>query len=642
MVEWGWRPRGRRRPGRLGHLTRRVTDDHATAMKRPTRPGRSAILVLALTAIGLAGLVLFHQLRPLAYPDYQVQVEITPDQAASRSTEFARDTLGIDVGDAVRATTWQYDGDLLRYLRQEYGVEQTVALAEVTPLWSFRTDFILPLTSEHLIVTVDPGGRVVGYQHLPASATPTASLFRQDALRLTEAARDALAPTASTWQLIEAASTEGATGRVWRFEWERTDRRWPATGPHASTPGSLRITATVNGDRVTMLYPYVSVPAEWITNDERIQAANDRSVVWGERLRAWVLAGLALAFCLWRCARRDAQWRAPLALAAIACIVSVIAMANHIVTILAVRLLPYYPAANGWALLTKLGELCLYWAWPILIFGIAGEALYRARFPHHLTVGASLSWHGVMTRPGATALGVGMLVGVLDGVYQNLFYIVGGRVGFAPTAATGHADAFNQVVPWLLTVHEAGPAVVMEEFAYRLFTIPLLSLLLVRVIRRERPSLWIAIVVTAAAWGFTHRANAYGPFFDRALEVGLGGLVAGWLLVRFGILAPIASHFTFNVLAVAYGLAGVASPSAFAPAYAVAAIPLGLAAFALVRAQIYGGFRTETGLLNADLTQSLTRTSPSIFVRLPCSVRFRMLRRLARGRRSIRALAATP
>src|SRR5262249_54313401 len=144
-----------------------------------------------------------------------------------------------------------------------------------------------------------------------------------------------------------------------------------------------------------------------------------------------------------------------------------------------------------------------------------------------------------------------------------------------------------------------------EDFTYRLFGISMLSLLIVRLSKRERLAQWVAIVLTAVAWGFTHTMFTHNPFFARAVEVSIVGLVVGWLMVRYGILAPVAGPLAWNSLCTAYevGLAG--RPWARVVAYSLAIIPLAVAVVALVRARLRGGFVSEVGLLNEDLTRSL-------------------------------------
>src|SRR5437764_1415543 len=60
----------------------------------------------------------------------------------------------------------------------------------------------------------------------------------------------------------------------------------------------------------------------------------------------------------------------------------------------------------------------LQFAAPIFLFAAAGETLYRQHFPHHLQLGASFSWPGFMSRPGALGLGIGALLSGLFVCYQ--------------------------------------------------------------------------------------------------------------------------------------------------------------------------------------------------------------------------------
>src|SRR4030095_11850290 len=83
-----------------------------------------------------------------------------------------------------------------------------------------------------------------------------------------------------------------------------------------------------------------------------------------------------------------------------------------------------YDTTMSWAafLGTKIWHAARDSVWEIVLFGLAGGALYRPRLTRQLTLQASFSWRGAMTRGGAIALGVGALTGVVSFAYQPLYY----------------------------------------------------------------------------------------------------------------------------------------------------------------------------------------------------------------------------
>ena len=88
----------------------------------------------------------------------------------------------------------------------------------------------------------------------------------------------------------------------------------------------------------------------------------------------------------------------------------------------------------------------LSYGFEILLFGVAGEALYRQYAPRNLSLEASFSWRGLMTRSGAIALGLGTLVAAIELGYQIAYYIAGRAVGFWAPAWLDVDTVYNALV----------------------------------------------------------------------------------------------------------------------------------------------------------------------------------------------------
>lgn len=83
-------------------------------------------------------------------------------------------------------------------------------------------------------------------------------------------------------------------------------------------------------------------------------------------------------------------------------------------------------------------------------------------------------------------------------------------------------------------------AATSEEAWFRLLAIPLVA----RVGRYR----WIAIVIPAFVWGFLHANYPQQPAWIRGVEVGAIGVVAGIVMLRFGILATLVWHYTVDAV----------------------------------------------------------------------------------------------
>ena len=134
-------------------------------------------------------------------------------------------------------------------------------------------------------------------------------------------------------------------------------------------------------------------------------------------------------------------------------------------------------------------------------------------------------------------------------------------------------------------------AATSEEFLFRLFAIPFL--------KRLTGSSIIAVIVPAFCWSFLHSAYPNEPPYIRGLEVGLIGIVAGIVMLRWGIMATLIWHYTVDASLV--GLLLVRSNSLY---FKISGVVVGVAAlapliFAGVSYIARGRFETNEDLLNS-------------------------------------------
>src|SRR5260370_7145125 len=77
-----------------------------------------------------------------------------------------------------------------------------------------------------------------------------------------------------------------------------------------------------------------------------------------------------------------------------------------------------------------------------------------------------------------------------------------------------------------------------EEFLFRLFAIPFLES-----VTRSRV---LAVILPAFSWSFLHSAYPQEPGYIRGIEVGIIGIVAGIVMLRWGIVATLICHYTVD------------------------------------------------------------------------------------------------
>src|SRR6266850_2893560 len=170
------------------------------------------------------------------------------------------------------------------------------------------------------------------------------------------------------------------------------------------------------------------------------------------------------------------------------------------------------------------------------------------------------------------------------------FYMIASHFGAWAPQEVNYSDAVNTNFPWISGVAIGLLASMNEEFTFRLFAIPFFM--------RITRSRWIAIIVPAFLWGFLHSNYPQEPAYIRGVEVGLIGIVAGMVMLRWGILSTLIWHYTVDASLV--GLFLVRSDNLY---FKASGIVVGLAAaapllFSAISYLSRGTFEPVEDLLN--------------------------------------------
>src|SRR6266700_5414562 len=147
------------------------------------------------------------------------------------------------------------------------------------------------------------------------------------------------------------------------------------------------------------------------------------------------------------------------------------------------------------------------------------------------------------------------------------FYMVGSRFGVWAPQDLNYSDAVNTSFPWIAGVAIGLMASTSEEFLFRLFAIPFLES-----VTRSRV---LAVILPAFSWSFLHSAYPQEPGYIRGIEVGIIGIVAGIVMLRWGIVATLIWHYTVDASLV--GLLLIRSNSLY---FKISGVVVGAAALA--------------------------------------------------------------
>ncbi len=228
-----------------------------------------------------------------------------------------------------------------------------------------------------------------------------------------------------------------------------------------------------------------------------------------------------------------------------------------------------------------------------MIAVVPGEPLYRLLQPGKIRLDVGLRLAGIRTREFFRANVIGICLAAVHIGYITVFYIISRRFGAWAPQDLNYENVVSTYVPWLFPLTIGIYAATSEEFLFRLFAIPFLL--------RTTNSRFLAIVLPAFFWGFLHSNYPQEPAYIRGLEVGLIGIVAGLVMLRWGIWATLIWHYTVDAFLISTSL--LRSHGAYlrfsgAIVGGAALIPLAIAAVSYISR---GGFVVDPSVLNSAL-----------------------------------------
>ncbi len=123
------------------------------------------------------------------------------------------------------------------------------------------------------------------------------------------------------------------------------------------------------------------------------------------------------------------------------------------------------------------------------------------------------------------------------------YYILGKKIGFwSPPDVLYDNRVMLSYIPFLMPLMAVIPAF-FEEGMARFFPIQFY---------RKKLGLVGALIIPAALWAFLHSSYPQMPFYVRGIEVTLMGIIAGIAMLKYGILATIVWHYTYDAFLMSY------------------------------------------------------------------------------------------
>jgi membrane protease YdiL (CAAX protease family) len=575
---------------------------------RLTGSDKRALLLWVLA--GIIGIVFAEKYFFRAFPEASVNLQVSRKEALVRAQKFVTG-LGENVSGYRSAVAFDVDDDAKTYLERELGLQQANRLmSSDLHVWFWNVRFFKPQQEEEFRVRVSPAGQIVGYDHKIEESRAGPSLDRATA---ETASQDYLSSKLGMdlkgWDVLpeEANSNKRPNRLDWSFTWEKHGFR--------AKDAPYRLQVSLQGDRVGGSEEFLKVPEAWQRSFARLRSGNDTLA-----LVFTVPYILLLAIAVWLAIRFTKQgktsWRGAILLGVIVSALLFLQNLND---------WPHWAASYdtnqsyGSFLAIKLTMALLFSVLTALTVTLvlpSAEPLYRASQPEQMRLSRAFTLRGLRSKEFFSAAVVGVSMAAAHIGYVVAFYVVASRLGAWAPQELNFDDSVNTAFPWISGAAIGLLASTNEEFTFRLFAIPFF--------KRITGSRWIAVIVPAFLWSFLHSNYPQEPAYIRGIEIGLVGIVAGMVMLRWGIVATLIWHYTVDASLV--GLLLLRSNSLYfkVSGAVVAAAALAPLAFACISYLMRGGFVTDEDLLNrAEPAPEIDfRTEPAVATAEAKSVRY--------------------
>ena len=572
---------------------------------------KRALLLWVLA--GIIGIVFAQKYFFRAFPEASVNFQVSREEALARAQKFVTG-LGEDVSGYRSTVAFDVDDDAKTYLERELGLQQANQIMSTdVHVWFWNVRFFKPQQEEEFRVRVSPAGQIAGYEHKIEELRAGASLERAAAQT---AAQNYLTSKVGmdlkAWDVLpEEANSKKKPNRLdWSFTWEKRGFR--------AKDAPYRLQVSVQGNRIGGSEEFLKVPEAWQRSFARLRSGNDTLA-----LVFTVPYIVLLAVAVWLGIRFTKQgrtsWRGAILLGLMVAALLFLQNLND---------WPHWASsydtnqsyASFLAMkLTMALLLSVLSAVTVTLVLPSAEPLYRASQPERMRLSRAFTLRGLRSKEFFSAAVVGVSMAAAHIGYVVAFYVVASKYGAWAPQELNFDDSVNTAFPWISGAAIGLLASTNEEFTFRLFAIPFF--------KNATGSRWIAVIVPAFLWSFLHSNYPQEPAYIRGIEIGLVGIVAGIVMLRWGIVATLIWHYTVDASLV--GLLLMRSNSLYfkvsgAVVAAAALAPLGFACLSYLSR---GGFETDEDLLNraAPAPQIDSSAEPAAATAASRSIRYEAL-----------------
>ncbi len=552
------------------------------------------ILVTAVVVAALSVIVAWIYFDK-AFPEASIDFEVDRSSSETMAVAFL-ETQGLSVTQHKHASIFDYDNQTKIFLERSLGLEQANSImSDDVKVWHWNHRWYQSGEKEEYRVDISPQGSLTYFNHIMEEDAGDVNLSRPKAEVLAyNFLTEELSRPADSIRFVEHSSTKLPNRTDHTFTWERTDLHFDGS--------AYRYDVTIQGEQLGEYEEYLKIPETWLREYQQLRSANTTAGTVASFLLLLTIAAMLIVLII-KARLSDVRWKTAAIFGLIAFVLTLGTQLNQI----PLTLYNYQTTESFGNFITQQILASIFQAiisgGGILFLTAAAEPLYRERYGDKLSLTGTFSFKGIKTKKFFIAVVVGLVLTCFFVAYQTIFYLVSTHFGAWSPADVPYSDLLNTAVPWIFVLLMGFFPAVSEEFISRMFSIPFLE----KYIKLR----WLAVLIPAIIWGFGHAAYPNQPFYIRGLEVGVAGIIIGYVMLRFGIVAALIWHYTVDAVYTAfllfqsgntyYILTGAISAG-------IMLIPLFLAGYFYVK---NGGFLKSDGLTNADEGFQKTSAKPT-------------------------------
>ncbi|GEM_PF-5952784 len=495
-------------------------------MRKSEKVGLIIIFLLAVCG----AIYSFHNFYR-AFPQINIPINVKKAQASAQLDSLLTE-FGADPEKFKSVILMASSPDAMIYADKEFSRDTLLALFQKPgiPFWYWHKRYFVPLQKEEFAIGIRPDdGKLAYFRHTIPETLSGADLPEDSARAIADSFLASLGYSTEEFELEKSSSEKRPNRRDYWFTYQRKDwslgeaKEWIEIG--------------VWGDKVGKFSHFLHIPEEWMRQYEKNRSENHlfQNVA---QFFAVVVVLLMLGYLLHSFRRRDLAIKFGLAFGLVGFFADA-AMQLNMFPIL----LEGYPTTSsftGFVLNQIIGAIVNGALTGVIIFiaAVAGERIYREYLPDSYYLPDLFSPSGWRTKRFATGVLVGYLFALAHIGFVVFYYVFGRKIGIWAPPDTNYSNLMSSYLPWVFALGIGVTASLSEDFMFRMFGVPYFSKLF--------KSRVVGVILPALIWGFLHSNYPQEPGWARGVEVGLIGIAAGVIMLKYSIVANITWHFLID------------------------------------------------------------------------------------------------